>query len=79
MGKVIDWELCKKLKFDHINKWYMYKPESIRENEKHEILLDFEMKTDHRFQKIRPSFNQQEKKTCHLKWILVLQLMKEWK
>ena len=25
VGKVIHWELCKKLKFDHITKWYMYK------------------------------------------------------
>ena len=27
MGKVIHWELCKKLQFDHITKYYMYKPE----------------------------------------------------
>ena len=25
VGKVIHWELCKKLKFDHIKKWYMHK------------------------------------------------------
>ena len=25
--KGIPWELCKKLKFDHTNKWYMYYPE----------------------------------------------------
>ena len=33
VGKVIHWELCKKLKFDHSTKWYMHKPESILENE----------------------------------------------
>ena len=27
MGKGIQWELCKRLKFDHIDKWYMHKPE----------------------------------------------------
>ena len=26
VGTVIHWELCKKLKFDHTNKWYMYNP-----------------------------------------------------
>ena len=25
-GKVILWELCKKLKFDHTTKWYIHKP-----------------------------------------------------
>ena len=24
MGKVIHWELCKNVEFDHTNKWYMY-------------------------------------------------------
>ena len=44
--KVIHWELCKKLKFDHMNKWYMRNPESILENETHKILWDFEIQTD---------------------------------
>ena len=26
LGKVIHWEMCKKLKFDHANKWYMHNP-----------------------------------------------------
>ena len=38
VGKVIDWELCKKLKFDHTNKWYMHNPESFQENEMHRVL-----------------------------------------
>ena len=48
MGKVIHWELCKKLKFDHMNKWYMHKPESVPENGKHKVLWDFEIQTDHK-------------------------------
>ena len=28
MGEVIHWELCKKLKFDFPNKWFMHNPES---------------------------------------------------
>ena len=25
IGKVINWEMCKKFKFDHTNKWYMHR------------------------------------------------------
>ena len=28
VGKVIHWEMCKKCKFDHANKWYMHNPET---------------------------------------------------
>ena len=45
--KVIHWELCKKLKFHHINKWYTYNLESIPENEMQKILRDFAIQTDH--------------------------------
>ena len=31
-GKLVDWELCKSLKFNHTNKWYMNKRESVLEN-----------------------------------------------
>ena len=44
---VINPELCKKLKFDHINKYYMHKPVSILENEMHKILWYFEIKNDY--------------------------------
>ena len=47
MGKLIHWELCKILKFDHTAKWYMYKLEFVLENETHEPLGDFEIQTDH--------------------------------
>ena len=43
MGKMINQELSKKLRFDHINKWYMLKQESVRENETHKILWNFEI------------------------------------
>ena len=32
MGKVINWELCKWLKFGHADKWYIHEPESIQKN-----------------------------------------------
>ena len=47
VGNVIHWELCKKFKFDHTNEQYMHNPESILENEMHQVLWDFEIQMDH--------------------------------
>ena len=47
VGKMINWELCKKLKFEHTNKWYMHNSESVLENETHQVFRNFEKKTDH--------------------------------
>ena len=47
LGKVIHWEMCKKLKFDHKNKWDMHNPASILENDTHKLLWDFDIETDH--------------------------------
>ena len=46
VSKVIYRELCKKFKFDHMIKWYVYNPESLVENEMHKLLWDFEIQTD---------------------------------
>ena len=32
-GKVIHWEVCKKFKFDHTNKWYMHSAAPLLEND----------------------------------------------
>ena len=42
VGKLIHWELCKKL-----DEWYMYKWEFALENEMHQIWGDLEIQTDH--------------------------------
>ena len=47
VGKVIHWELCKKLKFDHTTKWYKHKSESNLEIEIYKILWDFEIQIDY--------------------------------
>ena len=47
VGKVIHWEMCEKLKFDHMNKWYMRNPTPVLRNNIHELLWDFEILTDH--------------------------------
>ena len=44
---MIHWELCKKFKFNHTNKWYMYNPTSVLENDAHKLLWDFNIQADH--------------------------------
>ena len=46
MGKVIQWELYKKFKFDHMNKWYMLNRVSVLENETNKLLWDFQTQTE---------------------------------
>ena len=68
VSKVILWELCKKLKFDHTNKWYMHSPESVRENKTHKLLWDFDIQTDHLISTRRPDLiiiNNKER-TCRI-------------
>ena len=47
VGKVIHREMCKKLKFDHVNKSYMYNPAPVLENDSHKLQWDFDIQTDH--------------------------------
>ena len=63
---MIHWELCKKLKFDHTNKWYLHNPEFVQENETHKLLWDFEIQTDHQISARRPDLViiNKKKKTC---------------
>ena len=68
MGKIIPWELGKKLKFDHANKWYVHSPESVSENETHKFLWDFEIQTDHQISARRPDLIiiNEKKRTCRI-------------
>ena len=54
VGKVIHRAMCKKFKFDHTNKWYMYNSASVRENDTHKLLWDFDIQTDHLISARRP-------------------------
>ena len=47
VGKVIHWEMCKKYKFDHTNKWYMHNSASVLENDTRKFFWDFDIQTDH--------------------------------
>ena len=57
VGKVIHWELCKRLKFDHTIKWHMHKLESVLENETQTILLFRNNRLSNPSQKTRLSAN----------------------
>ena len=46
VSKVIHWEMCKKFKFDHTNKWYMHNPAAVLEKDTHKLLWDFDIHTD---------------------------------
>ena len=45
--EMIHSELYQRLKFGHSDNRYMYKPESVQENDTHKILWDIKIQTDH--------------------------------
>ena len=47
-------KIVQELKFDHTNKWYMHNPKFVLENERHKILWNFEIQTDHLISARRP-------------------------
>ena len=63
---MIHWELCKKIKFDHTNKWYIHNPESVLDNETHKVLLDFLIQTDHLISARCPDLVIIKKRTCRI-------------
>ena len=67
MGKVIHWEMCKKFKFDHANKWYMHNAAPVLEKDTHKLLWDFDIQTDHLISARRPHLIIiKKKKTCKI-------------
>ena len=46
--------MCKKFKFDQMNKWYMHDPASVQENDTHKLQWDFDIQTDHQMSTRRP-------------------------
>ena len=62
--------MCKKLKFDHTNKWYMHNPAPVLENATHKLLWDFNIQTDHLIPARRPDLiiikKKKKKRTCKI-------------
>ena len=62
-GKVIHWELRKKLKFDRTNKRYRHNLEFFLKIETHKLLRDFEKQTDNLILARRPDLEIIKNKT----------------
>ena len=80
VGKVIHWEMYKKFKFDHTNKWYKHNPAADLENDTHKLLWDFNIQTDHLILAIRPQLIRilkKEKRICKKYSTLLSQLTTE--
>ena len=75
VGKVIHWDMCKRFKFDHTNKWYMHNPAPVQENDTHKLLWNFDLQTDYLISSRRPDLiiiNEKEKlqncRICCSRW-----------
>ena len=78
VGKVIHRELCRKLKFDYVNKWYMHNTDSVLKNEMHKLFCDFEIQMDHLILARQPDLEiiNKKKRSCRL-WTLLSWLTSE--
>ena len=56
--------MCKRLKFDYVDRLYTHKPESAKENEMDKILWDFDKQIDHPILTRNPNLLLNNKKTC---------------
>ena len=79
VGKLIYRDLCKKLKFDKTNKWYMHNLAFFLENDTHKLLWEFDIQT---YQVISPKRlelvkNTKQKKIAEV-WTLLSWLTTEW-
>ena len=60
--------MCKKLKFDHTDKWYTHNPAPVLENATHKLLWDFNIQTDHLIPARRPDLMiiHKKERTCKI-------------
>ena len=56
LGKVVNWNLARKCKFETGDKSYEYEPDNVLENEDYKILWDFSIQTDHVIEARRPDW-----------------------
>ena len=68
VGKMIHWEMCKKFRFDHTNKWYLHNPALVLENDTHKLLREFNLQTDHLIPARRPNLIiiNKKKRNCKI-------------
>ena len=73
VGKIVHWDICRKFKFDHTNKWYMHNPAPVLDNDTHKLLWDFNVQTDHLIPASRPDliiFYKKKRKFVKLSTLL---------
>ena len=65
---MIHWDICKKFKFDHTNKWYKHNLAPVLENITHKLLWDFDIHTDHLILARTPDriIINKKKRTCKI-------------
>ena len=71
VGKVIHWEMSKKFKFDHANKWYMHNPAPLLENGTRKLPWNFDIQTDYLISARRPDIiiiNKKKQQNCRLSY-----------
>ena len=68
-----NWEMCKKFKFYHTNKWYMHNPALVLKDNTHKLLWDFDIHTDHLISARKPDLiiinekkKKKKKRTCKI-------------
>ena len=68
VSKGIQWEMCKKFKFDHTNKLYMHNPALVLENNTCKLQWDFDIHMDHRISARRPDLIiiNKKKRNCKI-------------
>ena len=75
--KTISLHWWKKLFKENTNKWYMHSPISVWKNERHKLLLDFKIQTNHLILARRPDLEIKKRELAEL-WTLLSRLTIEW-
>ena len=67
--------MCKKFKFDLINKWYLHNPAPVLENDTHKLIRDFDIQTNHRISARIPDLilinKRKKKRNCKIVYFAV--------
>ena len=63
VARIIHWDLCKKWKLEHADKWYDHEPSTVIENEEVKVLWDMKIQTDAKIEHSKPDIVVFEKRS----------------
>ena len=69
VAQVNHWDLCsQKCGFERTANWYHHKPDPVCDSDKHKLLWNFKIQTDHRIEHNKPDIVllNEEEKSCNL-------------